>query len=466
MIKTFCLKFIPPALGAFGIYLLLGALLPALRHKKGSAAVSPQDCCSDTEGTERIACVDDNTDALLWRLCLIENAQRQIEYSTFEFRDDTSGRDVMAALLDAAGRGVKVRIVIDAATAMFHFPASLFFKVLISHPNIEIRRYNPIHLLMPWKAQYRLHDKYLIADDTAYLLGGRNTDDRFLGDYGSKPNFDRELLVYQTEPALRNSLAQLRSYFDSLWDLSCCKRCRVPRRSARLAKAAEKLKNRYPELRTFYPEAYSEPDWAAVTVPANRITLLSNPNDAKSREPRLWASLISLMSAGSDIIIQTPYIICGKAMYRDLSAVCESAGNVKIIINAIENGANPFGCSDYMNHKKNVWNTGAAVYEFSGTQSAHTKALLIGRRLSVIGSFNMDMRSTYLDTELMLAVDCPALNLHLRENAAKYMAQSRCMRRNGKYAYGAEYTPGHFSLPRRVIYGLLRILSLPVRHLL
>ena len=45
----------------------------------------------------------------------------------------------------------------------------------------------------------------------------------------------------------------------------------------------------------------------------------------------------------------------------------------------------------------------------------HTKSILIDDRLSLIGSFNWDMRSVYLDTELMLLVDCPALNAALRE---------------------------------------------------
>ena len=45
-----------------------------------------------------------------------------------------------------------------------------------------------------------MHDKYLIADDFAYILGGRNTDNRFLGNYQEHYNVDRDNLVYETEP--------------------------------------------------------------------------------------------------------------------------------------------------------------------------------------------------------------------------------------------------------------------------
>lgn len=68
---------------------------------------------SDQPGTERICCIDDNEEALLWRLRMIGAAQESIELSTFDFRTDESGLDVMAALYDAADRGVKVRVLID-----------------------------------------------------------------------------------------------------------------------------------------------------------------------------------------------------------------------------------------------------------------------------------------------------------------------------------------------------------------
>ena len=67
----------------------------------------------------------------------------------------------------------------------------------------------------------------------------------------------------------------------------------------------------------------------------------------------------------------------------------------------------------------------------------HTKSILIDDRLSVIGSFNWDMRSAYLDTELMLLVDCPALNAALREQTEEMMRQSRLVSPDGTETAGA-----------------------------
>ena len=57
------------------------------------------------------------------------------------------------------------------------------------------------------------------------------------------------------------------------------------------------------------------------------------------------------------------------------------------------------------------------VYEYMAPHSCHTKAVLIDDRMSIVGSYNLDMRSTYLDTELMLAVDSTELNAIIRKEA-------------------------------------------------
>ena len=119
----------------------------------------------------------------MWRLRLIESAKENIMLSIFDFRDDNSGQDMMAALLNAADRGVKVQILVDGINGTLYLKGSRNFRELTSHENVEVKLYNPITLIKPWKNNYRMHDKYLIADDFAYILGGRNTDDLFLGNY-------------------------------------------------------------------------------------------------------------------------------------------------------------------------------------------------------------------------------------------------------------------------------------------
>ena len=54
---------------------------------------------------EKILCIDNNLDALIWRLRVIEAAKKELVFVTFDTEDDLSGRALMAALLHAAERG-------------------------------------------------------------------------------------------------------------------------------------------------------------------------------------------------------------------------------------------------------------------------------------------------------------------------------------------------------------------------
>lgn len=139
--------------------------------------------------------IEDTDSALLWRLQLIESAEREVIFSTFDLRADGSGQDLMAALYGAAQRGVRVRVIVDGLNGFLHLQNSGVLRALAAEENVEVRFYDPIDLLRPWKLNYRLHDKYLIADGSKYILGGRNSNDLFLGSYQENQNIDRDVLV-------------------------------------------------------------------------------------------------------------------------------------------------------------------------------------------------------------------------------------------------------------------------------
>ena len=96
----------------------------------------------------------------------------------------------------------------------------------------------------------------------------------------------------------------------------------------------------------------------------------------------------------------------------------------------------------------------------------HTKSILIDDRLSVIGSFNWDMRSAYLDTELMLLVDCPALNAALREQTEEMMRQSRLVSPDGTETEGESYIAPERSPLKAALQSVIRILIRPFRFVL
>lgn len=437
-------------------YIVVCVVIPPLFHKTAAGSEALRSTGGGQQ--ERIRSLDDNIDALIWRLRLIEEAQKSVILCTFDFRDDDSGRDMMAALFQAAERGVDVRIMVDGINGMLYLTGSSNFKELAEHENVQVKLYNPVNLLMPWRMNYRMHDKYLIADDIAYILGGRNTNNLFLGDYVDSHNEDRDILVYETVAGEGNSYLQLQEYFEEIWNLPCVKSYE------RTAHRKGILGEHYRELQKRYPEVFEKIDWEKETVKTKGIVLCTNPTEPENKQPLLWDRLCAELSQGEDILIQTPYIICNRDMYRDLTDL--SPNGVEVITNAVESGANPFGCTDYLNQKERIYRTGVHVYEYLGTQALHTKTILVGDCVSIVGSCNLDMRSIYLDTEMMLIIESEELNGLLRNQAEAFKKQSRHVYPNGTTADGVNYHPLEQGVWKKIFYGVLRVLVIPFRHLL
>ncbi len=144
------------------------------------------------------------------------------------------------------------------------------------------------------------------------------------------------------------------------------------------------LNNRYQKLKETYPKAYT--DWDFRSSPLRQIKF---PFSAilwkqKTKSPGCGIPSTSLCFRGKETLIYTPYIICGKEMYQDLTDLKDNNIPVEIITNDVASGANPWGCTDYLNQKEKIWKTGAKVYEFMGGHSCHTKAVLIDDRMSIV----------------------------------------------------------------------------------
>lgn len=454
-----------------GLLLYLAAcIVPYYAHKEVSEVFKNEFAgrtfFSESPGTERAAYIADNKEALMYRLKMIEEAKQEIVLSTFDFNADKAGKDVMSALYRAAEQGVKVRVIVDGISGLLDMYNDPFFEGLVSHENVSMKIYNPVNLLKPWKFQARLHDKYLIIDNSMYMLGGRNTMNLFLGDYSSSKNIDRELFVYETEENADSSLVQLREYFESVWALDDSRDFICKKENKKIREAVGFFEKHAERLKKTYPEAYGEWNWEKLTMETNRISLLSNPVEAENKAPHMWYAVSKLMEQGKNIIMYTPYIICGEEMYADLTALCGEERRIEIITNDVSSGANPFGCTDYLNQKERIHSTGVNVYEYLGRHSSHTKAVLIDQRMTLLGSYNLDMRSTYQDTELMLAVDSVELNALIREEAERDKTYSRTMDREGKYQNGENYRAREMSAGKKIMYAILRVITRPIRRYL
>ena len=106
------------------------------------------------------------------------------------------------------------------------------------------------------------------------------------------------------------------------------------------------------------------------------------------------------------------------------------------------------------------------MYELMNDYPVHTKAVLIDDRLSVAGSYNLDMRSTYLDTELMLVIDSEKLSQQIHETESDYMEKSKEILANGQETEGTKYQKKVLNWKKKLYYGMLRIVIRPLRQLL
>lgn len=413
---------------AIVLYLILGAILPYTHQPEVKEETKSAFTAADYYGTdvieERAGIISDNGEALEERIRLIAQAKERIVLSTFEFHADESGKAILAALIAAAERGVQVSVLADGIPYLVSMVGEEYFYALSSMENAQIKIYNPVNPLKPWTVMGSLHDKYLIVDDFAYILGGRNTYDFFLGNESPYKNYDWDVLVYTNAPGTCESLNKLSDYFDEIWNMEVCKLYHDEssyqnRESVKQAK--EELQERYKKLQKEHADWFTACDYTEKTSPVNKITVVSNPTHIDAKEPVVYYTITELMKqAQNEVVFHTPYIIGNEFMIDRLKEVSDSVPKVTMMTNSVANNGNPFGAMDYQQNKEKILDTGVQILEYEGGYSYHGKCFVMDNRISGVGSFNWDMRSAYLDTEIMLIIDSEEFNSILRDEMNVY----------------------------------------------
>lgn len=128
--------------------------------------------------------------ALYTRVDLIRRAKKTLELEYFIFNPDNSGRIILKELAKAAKRGVKVRVLVDKSMAVFVLDE--YYASAFKEHNIEIRYYNPASAIQLSTVQFRNHRKLLSMDDKEAIVGGRNIGNEYF-DFSETFNFlDRD----------------------------------------------------------------------------------------------------------------------------------------------------------------------------------------------------------------------------------------------------------------------------------
>ena len=369
------------------------------------------------DGGMRAALLLDGREAFDARMRLIAGAEQTLELGTYLFKDDMSGRLIASALMAAADRGVRVRILSDGLIGRLNGGDLRY--VLGSHQNMEFRFYNPVNLLDQNSLNSRYHEKFLIKDREVLVLGGRNISDDFLSAPGHpEANYDLDVLVFGTHCDEKPAAQALAAYFDLIWEEHCAPAySSVPESKALAVSAlAEELGGLYAAFCLENPELIVKTGWAGDTVPVKGYTLLVNPARPGVKEPMLWEALTDTMkNAGERIWVLTPYLVLDDRMTGDLKDVAALVPDMTVLINSREVGRNLIASADYLVRKGMFEDMRLRLYEFHGNMSMHTKAVLFDGDAGAVGTFNFDLRSVYINTEVMLILYGEEFNAMLEQ---------------------------------------------------
>lgn len=378
----------------------------------------------------------DGTDALGARLSMIEAARTSISLQTFLIKPDKAGGLVSLALIDAANRGVAVRILVDDA---FTTASDAQIAYLAAHPRIDVRIFNPLSRRSPTVVNYaldfgrvnrRMHNKAFIVDNEKAIIGGRNIADEYY-QIGSSTEFaDFDLFV--AGPAV----PKLSQEFDLFWS----DRWSVPVEAlngsgrgidpdkvhAVLAqKATEGAAGIYRRaINSRYladvKAGRVKPYYGYAQVLSDPPSKLKQPVRGGDR-PLAEALMQRLARARSQVTIVTPYFVPQDWGADLLAGLARKGVKVRIVTNSLAATNHAYVHGGYTRHRMPLLEAGVEIYEIradapsivgdalSGSDielTMHTKLVIVDDT-SFVGSLNFDPRSIKINTEMGVFIDDP-----------------------------------------------------------
>jgi putative cardiolipin synthase len=380
------------------------------------------------------------TDAYQVRLDIIDRAQATIDAQYFLIKPDAAGVGFSGALLRAADRGVRVRVLLDD---IFTTAGDEGLALLSAHENVQVRLFNPLsrqgiatlNYMVDFKrANRRMHNKSLTVDGLVTIIGGRNIAGEYF-DMNPKVRFwDFETLSFG------GLIPEVSDSFDIFWNhkLSVPMQAFKPKlNNSDLQKVRAELtawQQAHP-LDEFASDGIIQglldhrltPYYAEVHVVSDHPDKLVNPVSPEYQT--LAQSLGDLLaSAESEILVFSPYFIPSKGMAEELVKLSQRGVNVVILTNSLASTNHVAVHSGYKRYRKTLLQGGVTLVEVSASggrldsdavTTLHTKAILVDREWLFVGSLNVDPRSIEINTEMGLIAHAPELARDLSNAAEK-----------------------------------------------
>ncbi len=445
------------AAGLFLLALVLGAVvlgrcaaLPPLENRTVSQALA------DTDGTRlgravspRVAAhpgvsgihpLRDARDAFAARFLLARAAERTLDVQYYIWRNDLSGTLLLKGLLNAAGRGVRVRFLMDDnSTAGLDETLAAFD----AHPNVEVRLFNPLgirnprllgYLADPFRVNRRMHNKSFTADNQVTIVGGRNVGDEYFGATAGVLFADLDAI------GIGPVVGEVSGQFDRYWASGSAypaDRLLPPAGTAQVKRLAETAEKTVldPAAVAYLKAIHDSPfvreliggtlplEWAATR------TISDDPAKALDKAPRetllaqQMRAIFGTPTARVDLV--SPYFVPASEGTRTFVDWAKQGVRLRVLTNSLEATDSAAVHSSYARRRKPLLLAGITLFELrrspgapgkggsglsgSSGSSLHAKTFAVDGSRVFIGSFNFDPRSAELNTEMGFVIESPKL---------------------------------------------------------
>ncbi len=403
------------------------------------------------DGNSGFRVIPVGADGFLIRMQMINAATRTLDLQYFIFHQDNTGGLLTDAVLRAADRGVRVRVLIDDGEMRSGDDQVL---ALAAHPLIQIRIFNPFSyrghnpllrsvdfITDAERLDYRMHNKLLVVDNTLALVGGRNIGDRYF-------QIDPDSQVADDDVFVAGPLTQkLSATFDDYWnsDMAIPVEALSPEKTtvAALISFRNELNRRNSQLKTggfnYVKRLASGEPFAGImsgTLPlvwAQAQVVCDSPDKKEVEEGKMGGSLMqrpveeAVLGVHSELLMITPYLIPGKDGMQIFSTLRRRKVRIRVLTNSLSSTPVLLAQAGFMHYQIPMLKEGVELYEIRsllgntrgsgetrsiaryGNYSLHAKLYVFDRRKVFIGSMNFDQRSFHLNTEIGLLIDSPTL---------------------------------------------------------
>lgn len=440
-------KIIIYALGAYVTYSIVfgGIILGFYKHSisKYLETHPVERFWGEKTSQDRVVLVEDRYNSGLARIDFIENSKETLDISYYAIDNGISADIFLGCILEAADRGIKIRLLLEGSPPNINEMNDAKYT-LFQHPNIQFKFYDTFGFFRPWTWNNKLHDKFIISDNKLAMIGGRNIGDRYFAKERENGDVvdDRDVVILNTDSQNFSSsvIYQMQEYFNYVWNHKYSKYpvTRLTQKQEKKGKEkAEYLHRNIKEVRERYPDMFNQSiDWRNKSLPTNKITLIHNPIERFNKEPWCWYEITNLVEKAKEFIfIQSPYIIPTKDMLKHIKSINVPRENIDVLTNSLASTPNAMAYSGHIRHRKNMVDSGANIYEYQGPGSIHAKSYIFDKRISLVGSFNIDSRSTYLSTETMIVIDSKEFAEHLEKEINKKSNSSLKVKKDYSYDY-------------------------------